>query len=251
MNTTRCNPIRLYSHPNYRTRPLRLQCRNFGLGCDVVRSTSSLYEQIIPLRKELKEETKRRRIESKTVPAHSKGDVKLANWELTVGIEIHAELNTSCKLFSDAFTSTKGEPNSSIALFDLAYPGSQPHFQTATLIPALRAALALNCTIERKSSFDRKHYFYQDQPAGYQITQYYGRLRRYAASTLQLLIPPAQSPSPATATSSSMTTMVSHPKTASLSPLESSKFRWSRILPKPCTNLLPPTCSTSTVSPTH
>lgn len=47
-------------------------------------------------------------------------------------------------------------------------------FQAATLLPALRAALALNCQVQTVSRFDRKHYFYQDQPAGYQITQYYG-----------------------------------------------------------------------------
>lgn len=47
-------------------------------------------------------------------------------------------------------------------------------FQAATLLPALRAAIALNCQIQHISRFDRKHYFYQDQPAGYQITQYYG-----------------------------------------------------------------------------
>ncbi len=172
MNTLRCSS-RLYSHSNCRTRLLRLHSRDFSLGLGVVRSTSSLYEQVVPLRKELKDEAKRRRIESKS---RVKDNAKLANWELTVGIEIHAELNTSRKLFSDAFTSTISEPNRNVALFDLAYPGSQPHFQTATLVPALRAALALNCKIERKSSFDRKHYFYQDQPAGYQITQYYGRL---------------------------------------------------------------------------
>jgi aspartyl-tRNA(Asn)/glutamyl-tRNA(Gln) amidotransferase subunit B len=98
---------------------------------------------------------------------------KLKDWELTVGIEIHAELNTARKLFSDAATSFNEEPNSNVALFDLAYPGTQPHFQKATLLPALRAAIALNCDVQRKSGFDRKHYFYQDQPAGYQITQYY------------------------------------------------------------------------------
>jgi aspartyl-tRNA(Asn)/glutamyl-tRNA(Gln) amidotransferase subunit B len=99
---------------------------------------------------------------------------KESGWELTVGIEIHAELDTERKLFSTAGTSVNDTPNSNVALCDLAYPGAQPLFQTATLLPALRAALALNCRIERKSSFDRKHYFYQDQPAGYQITQYYG-----------------------------------------------------------------------------
>jgi aspartyl-tRNA(Asn)/glutamyl-tRNA(Gln) amidotransferase subunit B len=98
---------------------------------------------------------------------------RIQDWELTVGIEIHAELNTARKLFSDAPTSFNEEPNSNVAPFDLAYPGTQPHFQYASLLPALRAALALNCDIQRQSSFDRKHYFYQDQPAGYQITQYY------------------------------------------------------------------------------
>lgn len=51
-------------------------------------------------------------------------------------------------------------------------------FQNEALIPALRAATALHCNVQRKSRFDRKHYFYQDQPAGYQITQYYGKLNR-------------------------------------------------------------------------
>ena len=70
-------------------------------------------------------------------------------------------------------TDKEGEPNSNITPFDIAIPGAQPIFQTATLLPALRAALALNCKIEDHSQFDRKHYFYHDQPAGYQITQYY------------------------------------------------------------------------------
>lgn len=55
----------------------------------------------------------------------------------------------------------------------MAVPGSQPLFQAPVLIPAIRAALSLNCEIQHRSKFDRKHYFYHDQPAGYQITQYY------------------------------------------------------------------------------
>lgn len=132
---------------------------------------------VVPLRKQLKDEAKQKRLDMKagTYKSPSEEDLVLEDWELTVGIEIHAELNTARKLFSDAATSINEEPNSNVSLFDLAYPGSQPIFQTATLLPALRAAIALNCDIQHKSSFDRKHYFYQDQPAGYQITQCYGR----------------------------------------------------------------------------
>jgi aspartyl-tRNA(Asn)/glutamyl-tRNA(Gln) amidotransferase subunit B len=82
-------------------------------------------------------------------------------------------LNTARKLFSGAATSVSESPNTHASIFDVAFPGSQPHFQKETLLPAIRAALAFNCTIQPKSSFDRKHYFYQDQPNGYQITQYY------------------------------------------------------------------------------
>ncbi|KAI9885908.1 MAG: hypothetical protein M1823_002281 [Watsoniomyces obsoletus] len=94
-------------------------------------------------------------------------------WELTVGIEIHAQLYTKRKLFSTAATSISEAANTHVSVFDAALPGTQPHFQAEALIPSLRAALALGCDIQRKSRFDRKHYFYRDQPAGYQITQYY------------------------------------------------------------------------------
>lgn len=142
------------------------------------RENAPVEAEVASLRKELKDAAKKRKQEARPNPT-IKTSPDNSNWELTVGIEIHAELNTSRKLFSDALAaSTNGEeagPNSNVALFDLAYPGSQPHFQYATLLPALRAALALNCDIQRRSSWDRKHYFYQDQPNGYQITQYYGK----------------------------------------------------------------------------
>jgi len=73
----------------------------------------------------------------------------------------------------DASAEYNEHPNASSWPFDLAVPGSQPLFQPAVLVPALRAALALKCQIQSQSKFDRKHYFYHDQPAGYQITQYY------------------------------------------------------------------------------
>ncbi|KAF2687922.1 hypothetical protein K458DRAFT_440676 [Lentithecium fluviatile CBS 122367] len=142
-----------------------------------------------PFRKLLKDAAKKKRKEDRASSgspkvSHCDRDARLSKWELTVGIEIHAELNTARKLFSQAATSVNEEPNSHVALFDVAFPGSQPHFQGETLIPALRAALALNCDIQYKSSFDRKHYFYQDQPAGYQITQYYEPFARDGSITL-------------------------------------------------------------------
>ncbi|KAF2862238.1 hypothetical protein K470DRAFT_17789 [Piedraia hortae CBS 480.64] len=120
------------------------------------------------LRKHVKEEAKRKKASAKP------SNPRLDKWELTVGIEIHAELNTACKLFSSAPAHGRdGIPNSRVALFDAAIPGSQPRFQVATLLPALRAAIALGSTIQTKITWDRKHYFHWDQPNGYQITQYY------------------------------------------------------------------------------
>lgn len=125
----------------------------------------------IPFRKQLKDEAKKRKFEH---PKKSKVDNQtLEKWELTVGIEIHAQLNTARKLFSSATSTINDVPNTHVALFDVAMPGSQPIFQKETLIPAIRAALALNCRVQKRSKFDRKHYFHWDQPAGYQITQYY------------------------------------------------------------------------------
>lgn len=143
--------------------------------------TSTADEKDVPFRKQLKDEAKRSRkahiddggddVASKhRQQANTYGRQR---WVLTVGLEIHAQLNTECKLFSTAKTNSDDTPNSNVALFDLAFPGSQPEFQIATLIPAIRAALGLSCNVQQTSRFDRKHYYYQDQPAGYQITQYY------------------------------------------------------------------------------
>lgn len=139
------------------------------------------YETDVPLRKQLKDDAKRKRraqllneTNKEASGAHARDEASSQQkWRLTVGLEIHAQLNTECKLFSDGKTTSDDTPNSNVALFDLAFPGSQPQLQKAALIPALRAALGLSCEIQQKSKFDRKHYYYQDQPAGYQITQYY------------------------------------------------------------------------------
>ncbi|OIW26957.1 Glutamyl-tRNA amidotransferase subunit B, mitochondrial [Coniochaeta ligniaria NRRL 30616] len=126
----------------------------------------------VPLRKQLKDQAKALKAAGKKKKAKADNQT-VPGWELTVGIEIHAQLNTPRKLFSSATTSLDEAPNTNVALFDLAMPGSQPIFQKETLIPAVRAALALNCGIQPTSRFDRKHYFHWDQPSGYQITQYY------------------------------------------------------------------------------
>ncbi|KAK5957817.1 hypothetical protein OHC33_001006 [Knufia fluminis] len=128
-----------------------------------------------PLRKQLKEAARAGRGKQDVVASERERErqERLANWELTVGIEIHAQLNTGSKLFSRASAEYTDVPNAATWPFDLAVPGSQPLFQSPALIPAIRAALALNCQVQPRSKFDRKHYFYHDQPAGYQITQYY------------------------------------------------------------------------------
>ncbi|KAL8924726.1 MAG: hypothetical protein Q9172_002544 [Xanthocarpia lactea] len=147
----------------------------------------------VPFRKQLKDEAKQRKqIARGNVSGISEDGIDNATsaaWELTVGLEIHAQLNTERKLFSSKFqqahhvplkltcqgasTSASEQPNAHVAPFDFALPGTQPDLQYATVIPAIRAALALGCQIQNRSRFDRKHYFYADQPAGYQITQYY------------------------------------------------------------------------------
>ncbi|KAI1453641.1 aspartyl/glutamyl-tRNA amidotransferase subunit B [Annulohypoxylon moriforme] len=139
---------------------------------------------LVPLRKQLKDEAKKLKASGKKKKKNVNNQV-VDGWELTVGIEIHAQLNTAKKLFSSATTSFNDEPNSHVAYFDLATPGSQPIFQKETLIPALRAALALDCDIQHVSRFDRKHYFHWDQPSGYQITQYYEPFARDGKITLQ------------------------------------------------------------------
>ncbi|KAI1478728.1 GatB/GatE catalytic domain-containing protein [Daldinia eschscholtzii] len=138
----------------------------------------------VPLRKQLKDEAKKQKALGKKKKKNVNNQV-VDGWELTVGIEIHAQLNTARKLFSPATTSFNDDPNSHVAYFDLATPGSQPLFQKETLIPALRAALALNCDIQNVSRFDRKHYFHWDQPSGYQITQYYEPFARDGRILLQ------------------------------------------------------------------
>lgn len=150
--------------------------RHISISAKQCSQICSFNEHQVPFGKQLKDEFKRKRIEKQIATNQNpleKRTAKLDRWDLTVGLEIHAQLNTAHKLFSTSTTSIDETPNTHVSFFDLAVPGSLPLFQAATLVPAVRAALALNCEIQNESQFDRKHYFYADQPAGYQITQYY------------------------------------------------------------------------------
>lgn len=141
----------------------------------------SQIDESVPFRKALKEEAKAEKRRKRAnvddlIPSAQSSRLRherLKRWRLTVGIEVHAELNTERKLFSQSYTSSSNSPNHNVAPFDIALPGAQPGFQEEILVPAVRAALALGCKIQRRSSWDRKHYFWWDQPNGYQITQYY------------------------------------------------------------------------------
>ncbi|XP_065339630.1 glutamyl-tRNA(Gln) amidotransferase subunit B, mitochondrial [Cloeon dipterum] len=94
-----------------------------------------------------------------------------AEWKGVVGLEIHAQISTNSKLFSRSSTEFSSPVNENVALFDAATPGTLPVINKACVESALLTALALQCKINPASTFDRKHYFYADMPAGYQITQ--------------------------------------------------------------------------------
>jgi aspartyl-tRNA(Asn)/glutamyl-tRNA(Gln) amidotransferase subunit B len=93
-------------------------------------------------------------------------------WEIVVGIETHAQLRTRSKIFSGASTDFGAPPNTQASAVDLALPGTLPVLNRAALEHAVRFGLAVNGTINRRSIFARKNYFYPDLPKGYQISQY-------------------------------------------------------------------------------
>lgn len=99
---------------------------------------------------------------------------KSSGVEPTIGLELHVQLASQSKLFSSARGPIADlESNTNVALFDAATPGTQPILSWDCLRLALVASLALKCDVQSRIGFDRKHYFYPDLPAGYQITQHY------------------------------------------------------------------------------
>src|SRR5213080_1573010 len=94
------------------------------------------------------------------------------DWEVIIGLEIHAQVTSRAKLFSGASTEFGGEPNSHVSLVDAAMPGMLPVINEECVRQAVRTGLGLNAQINLRSVFDRKNYFYPDSPQGYQISQY-------------------------------------------------------------------------------
>jgi aspartyl-tRNA(Asn)/glutamyl-tRNA(Gln) amidotransferase subunit B len=94
------------------------------------------------------------------------------DWEMVIGLEVHAQVISNSKLFSGASTEFGGEPNAHVSLVDAAMPGMLPVINEECVRQAVRTGLGLKAQINRRSTFDRKNYFYPDSPQGYQISQY-------------------------------------------------------------------------------
>ncbi|TCR66256.1 Asp-tRNA(Asn)/Glu-tRNA(Gln) amidotransferase subunit GatB [Bosea sp. BK604] len=107
-------------------------------------------------------------------PADPKKLIKGAtgDWEIVIGMEIHAQVTSNAKLFSGASTAFGAEPNEHVSLVDAAMPGMLPVINAECIRQAVRTGLGLNARINNRSVFDRKNYFYPDLPQGYQISQY-------------------------------------------------------------------------------
>src|SRR5450432_1403659 len=94
------------------------------------------------------------------------------DWEMVIGLEVHAQVTSNAKLFSGASTAFGGEPNSHVSLVDAAMPGMLPVINRHCVEQAVKTGLGLKAKINNESVFDRKNYFYPDLPQGYQISQY-------------------------------------------------------------------------------
>ena len=94
------------------------------------------------------------------------------DWEVVIGMEVHAQVTSKSKLFSGASTEFGGEPNSHVSLVDAAMPGMLPVINEECVRQAVTTGLGLNAHVNLRSVFDRKNYFYPDSPQGYQISQY-------------------------------------------------------------------------------
>ncbi len=106
-------------------------------------------------------------------------------WEVVIGLEVHAQVVSNSKLFSGAATAFGAEPNSQVSLVDAAMPGMLPVPNRECIRQAVRTGMAIEAEINRWSRFDRKNYFYADLPQGYQISQLYHPLVGEGALTIE------------------------------------------------------------------
>lgn len=111
-----------------------------------------------------------------------------SKWQSVVGLEVHAQLKTESKLFSGAHNTFGGVVNNCVSLFDAAIPGTLPVLNRKCVELGILTALSLSCKVNEVSSFDRKHYFYADLPAGYQITQQRAPLASDGIINFQVLL---------------------------------------------------------------
>ncbi|QKS00121.1 Asp-tRNA(Asn)/Glu-tRNA(Gln) amidotransferase subunit GatB [Sphingomonas sp. CL5.1] len=95
------------------------------------------------------------------------------DWEVVIGLEVHAQVTSNAKLFSGAATAFGAEPNTQVSLVDAAMPGMLPVPNRECIRQAVRTGMAIDASINKWSRFDRKNYFYADLPQGYQISQLY------------------------------------------------------------------------------
>jgi aspartyl-tRNA(Asn)/glutamyl-tRNA(Gln) amidotransferase subunit B len=108
------------------------------------------------------------------------------DWEVVIGLEIHAQVTSNSKLFSGASTEFGGAPNDHVSLVDAAMPGMLPVINEECVAQAIRSGLGLNAKINLKSTFDRKNYFYPDLPQGYQISQFKSPIVGEGVVTIEL-----------------------------------------------------------------
>src|ERR1700692_2675516 len=97
---------------------------------------------------------------------------KTGDWEIVIGLEVHAQMIAKAKLFSGAATDFGAEPNTQVSTVDAAFPGMLPVINRHCVEQAVKTGLGLDAAINLHSVFDRKNYFYPDLPQGYQISQY-------------------------------------------------------------------------------
>src|SRR6185295_13213265 len=117
-------------------------------------------------------QTERRMADGRKNPTDTLQAGSTGDWEVVIGLEVHAQVASKAKLFSGASTAFGGAPNSHVSLVDAAMPGMLPVINQGCIDQAVRTGLGLAAQINLSSVFDRKNYFYPDLPHGYQISQY-------------------------------------------------------------------------------